>query len=48
VSGIMPGTHAFADVDLSPGDYALICFFPDATDWKAHFEHGMMKLIQVT
>jgi hypothetical protein len=48
VSGIMPGTHAFADVDLSPGEYVLICFFPDATDGKAHFEHGMMKLIQVT
>jgi hypothetical protein len=48
VSGIVPGTHAFADVDLSPGEYVLICFFPDAADGKAHFEHGMMKLIQVT
>ena len=48
ISGIMPGTHAFANLDLPAGDYALICFFPDIKDGKAHFEHGMMKVIQVT
>jgi hypothetical protein len=48
ISGIMPGTHAFANLDLPAGDYALICFFPDMTDGKPHFEHGMMKVIQVT
>ena len=48
ISGIMPGTHAFANLDLPAGEYALICFFPDIKDGKAHFEHGMMKVIQVT
>ena len=48
ISGIMPGGHAFANVDLAPGNYALICFFPDATDGKPHFAHGMMKVIQVS
>jgi hypothetical protein len=48
ITGIMPGSHAFANVDLPAGDYALICFVPDMKDGKAHFEHGMMKMIQVS
>lgn len=48
VSGIMPGAHAWAEVDLPPGDYALMCFFPDATDGKPHFVHGMAKLVHVS
>ena len=48
VSGIMPGAHAWAEVDLSPGDYALMCFFPDATDGKPHFVHGMAKVVHVS
>lgn len=47
VSGIMPGTHSFVEVDLQPGDYGLICFLPDAKDGKPHFKHGMMKTIKV-
>jgi len=48
VSGIMPGSHAFVPVDLPAGQYALICFVPDAKDGKPHFAHGMAKLIKVT
>ena len=48
VSGIMPGAHAWAEVDLPPGDYALMCFFPDATDGKPHFVHGMAKVVHVS
>jgi hypothetical protein len=48
VSGIMPGTHAFATVDLPPGDYALLCFVPDMKDGKPHFVHGMAKKITVS
>jgi hypothetical protein len=48
VSAIMPGTHAFATVDLPPGDYGLICFVPDAKDGKPHFRHGMVKRITVS
>ena len=47
ISGIMPGAHAFAIVDLPAGDYALMCFFPDGKDGKPHFAHGMMKMIKV-
>jgi hypothetical protein len=48
VSGIMPGTHAFVDVDLPPGEYGLLCFVPEAGDGKPHFVHGMVKTIKVT
>ena len=47
VSAIMPGTHAFIEVDLQPGEYGLICFIPDTKDGKAHFEHGMIRTIRV-
>ncbi len=43
VSGIMPGTHVFVELDLPPGDYGLLCFLPDAKDGKPHFVHGMAK-----
>jgi hypothetical protein len=34
-------------VELTPGDYALICFVPDMKDGKAHMVHGMVKSIKV-
>ncbi len=43
LSGIMPGMHSFIEVDLPPGEYALLCFLPDVKDGKPHFEHGMMQ-----
>ena len=48
VSAIMPGTHAFVEVDLEPGEYGLICFVPEMRDGKPHFVHGMMKQITVS
>lgn len=48
VSGIMPGSHSFIEVDLPSGEYGLLCFLPDAKDGKPHFEHGMAKHTQVT
>ncbi len=47
VSGIMPGTSAFVDLDLEPGEYGLICFVPDTKDGKGHYHHGMAKKITV-
>lgn len=35
-------------VDLTPGDYGFICFFPDAKDGKPHMAHGMVKQIKVS
>lgn len=43
VAGFMSGTTAYTTVDLTPGNYLLICFVPDAKDGKTHFEHGMTK-----
>jgi hypothetical protein len=50
VGGVAPmegGRHAFINVRLEPGSYALICFIPDAKDGKPHFMHGMMKEFKV-
>jgi len=33
--------------DLSPGDYAFMCFIPDAKDGKPHYVHGMAKRLTV-
>ncbi|MDQ8165950.1 MAG: hypothetical protein P3A28_09370 [Gemmatimonadota bacterium] len=42
-SAQMPGTTAYFTVDLTAGDYALVCFIPDAKDGKVHIEHGMIQ-----
>jgi len=41
------GARASFVADLSPGEYGLICFVPDAKDGKAHVVHGMVKTIKV-
>lgn len=46
--GLAAGRVNKVPLNLEPGDYALICFFPDHKDGKAHFEHGMMKQITVS
>jgi len=51
VSGISaeaPGKENTLLLDLSPGDYALICFMPDAKDGKMHAEHGMIYDFKVS
>ena len=47
VSMLSMGEVAFIPVDLTPGEYGLICFYSDAKDGKPHFMHGMMKQITV-
>ncbi len=47
-SGMMPGDHVFFTMHFTPGDYALICFLPDAKDGKEHATHGMVKQIHVS
>jgi uncharacterized cupredoxin-like copper-binding protein len=46
-SGMVPGAHAYFSLDFPPGDYALICFLPDAKDGKEHATHGMVRQIHV-
>ncbi len=47
VVGLDKGASATFTADLTPGDYALMCFIPDSKDGKLHYMHGMMKPIKV-
>lgn len=42
VSPIAPGKRNEIELDLKPGHYVMLCFFPDAKDGKPHLEHGMV------
>jgi plastocyanin len=48
VTGIARGEVNQATIDFEPGEYALICFVPDAGDGRPHFMHGMVRQITVT
>lgn len=48
IAGIDPGLSESFTADFSKGNYALICFLPDAKDGKPHFAHGMIQEIRVT
>jgi uncharacterized cupredoxin-like copper-binding protein len=41
------GGSAYFTVDLTPGNYVMLCFVPDAKDQKPHLEHGMVKEFKV-
>lgn len=41
------GASATFTADLTPGDYGLLCFVPDAKDGQPHLAHGMIKTIKV-
>lgn len=47
-SAFLPGEHVFVNLTLAAGDYALLCFVPDARDGREHLMHGMMKQIHVS
>lgn len=42
-----PGVHNWITVTLEPGEYAVICVFPDATDGRPHMLHGMAQQVTV-
>jgi hypothetical protein len=49
VAGFQPGGEPlYFTADFTPGDYAFICFVPDARDGKPHFMHGMMESFTVS
>ncbi len=50
IGGVAPFTKTtnYFSADLTPGDYAFICFVPDAKDGKPHFMHGMTKTFTVS
>jgi len=47
VGGMQPGGSAVFTADLAAGDYAFICFVPDAKDGKPHLMHGMTQQFAV-
>jgi hypothetical protein len=47
VAGVVPGMTTYVTADLTPGDYAMLCFLPDVKDGKTHLEHGMTKTFKV-
>jgi len=48
VSGIAAGVPTYYEVDLKPGEYAIVCFLEDAKDGKPHFMHGMIQQIKIS
>lgn len=48
VAGLAAGIPSYYEVDLKPGDYAIVCFLEDAKDGKPHFMHGMIQQIKVS
>jgi hypothetical protein len=45
---IMPGATGWATLDLTPGEYALVCFIPSpANQGKRHFALGMFRPFSV-
>jgi len=46
-TGIAPGGHVVISLNLTPGNYGLWCFIPDAKDGKQHVAHGMIKDLTV-
>jgi hypothetical protein len=47
VSALDAGGHAQFTTTFVPGNYLLLCFWPDAKDGKPHIVHGMAKQISV-
>lgn len=47
ITDIVPGQTVYLTVDVPAGEYAFICFDPDAKDGKPHLAHGMIKQISV-
>ena len=47
ITGIAKGRTVDIPTSFTPGEYALICFVPDAKDGKPHLAHGMVKQFSV-
>lgn len=45
--GLAHGVSNDIALDVTPGNYALFCFIPDATDGKPHVMHGMIREFSV-
>jgi len=43
IAALVPGGTEYFTANFTPGNYAMICFLPDAKDGKPHVDHGMVK-----
>lgn len=41
------GTTQYFEVDLTPGNYVIMCFVTDMKDGKPHYEHGMVQQFEI-
>jgi hypothetical protein len=42
------GTTIWIVLDIEPGTYGLLCFFPDMSDGMPHANHGMYNVVEVS
>ena len=47
VAAMAPGDTIYFPADLTPGNYAFVCFVPDVKDGKPHMAHGMVQDFEV-
>jgi hypothetical protein len=47
IPAFVKGKNSFFEADLTPGEYGMICFVPDAKDGKPHVQHGMTTQFKV-
>lgn len=47
ITDILPGDVVYLQVEIAKGEYAFMCFTPDAKDGKPHLAHGMIKQVSV-
>lgn len=48
IPAFVKGKNSFFEADLTPGEYGMICFVPDATDGKPHVQHGMTTQFKIS
>jgi hypothetical protein len=46
VSSLAPNLEAYFEVDLTPGEYVILCFVT-APDGRSHAEHGMIQHVRI-
>ena len=46
-TAIARGKAVFYTTDVTPADYLLLCFWPDAKDGRSHAAHGMVRQITI-
>ena len=46
IAAIAPGMEVFFDVNVTPGEYVVVCF-ATAPDGRSHIEHGMIQQLRI-